>query len=126
MEVDAFNYLDIFLFVASSQTDCHELLKEFEAMCRFMCCFTENCCCIPSYHFLTTWNQREEFHIIHTRRKAEEGAGQLTQFLNESVPRVKKWQSIAGSLNHIAKVFSPGLVYLSSVCSPMAGILSQD
>ena len=68
----------------------------------------------------------KDFTLLIPEEKRWKVQNKLTQFLSENAPRVKKWQSIAGSLNYIAQVISSGQVYLGSVYSSMAGIHSQD
>ena len=129
VEVDVFNYLDDFLFVASSQTGCNQSLKEFEAMCQELgvpVASQKTVVASQVITFLGLGINGKDFTLFIPEEKRRKVQDKITQFLNESAPRVKKWQSIAGSLNHIAQVISSGRVYLGSVYSSMAGILSQD
>jgi hypothetical protein len=49
----------------------------------------------------------------------------LVEFLASRKPKVKVWQKLLGTLNHVAQVITSGRVYLGSVYGALTGILSS-
>ena len=101
VEVDVFNYLDDFLFVASSQTGCNQSLKECDAMCQELgvpVASQKTVVASQVITFLGLGINGKDFTLFIPEEKRRKVQDKLTQFLNESAPRVKKWQSDHSSI----------------------------
>lgn len=124
-----FNYLDDFLFVGDSKESCDFTLSAFECLCQELCVpIAHNKTVRPcqSMTFLGLGIDAAKLTMYIPAEKKTSTQKKLLEFLNTRSPRVKAWQSIAGSLNHLAQVIPAGRVYLSSVYGSMSGILSSS
>ena len=128
-DADVFNYLDDFLFMASSREACDAALIAFEDFCLrvgipMAAHKTVRATQRLVFLGLGIDSQRRTLFIPAEKRvKVQE---KLNTFLRLQAPRVKLWQSIAGSLNYLAQVVRAGRTYLSSVYGGLAGVLSQS
>ena len=126
---DMFNYLDDFLIISDSAEHCEAALAWFEKMCAYVG--------IPiaphktvrpttSLVFLGIGIDSVNLAMFIPTEKRHKMRNKLQQFLLTKSPQVKKWQSLAGSLNHVSQVVVSGRIYLSSVYASLSGILSQS
>lgn len=128
-EVHVFNYLDDFLFVAESEEECNRSLEGFEDMCKQIGIpladhKTVRACQSITFLGLGIDARTHTMYIpIEKQRKVSE---KLSSFLTKKVHTVKEWQSLCGSLNHLAQVVRAGRIYLGSLYGSLAGILSND
>lgn len=127
-DVDIFNYLDDFLFVAGARHACDQAVSEFESMCArigvpIATHKTVRAC--KTITFLGLGIDASRLALFIPESKRVQGQLKLEQFLSKDVRRVKCWQSMAGSLNHLAQVATAGRIFLSSTYGGISNILSQ-
>ena len=123
-----FNYLDDFLFLGRSHTDCEISLKTFIDLCnRIGIPISKNKTIPPNTNlvFLGVGIDSSKRELFIPPEKARRVLEDLKKFLSKRTQRVKKWQSILGKLCHLSQVVSSGRAYLSSVYTSLKGILSQ-
>lgn len=129
LRADVFNYLDDFLFVSDSQVNCEKALGTFEDLCDSLgvpIASHKTVRPAQSMVFLGIGIDAALLSMFIPNEKKVLMFDKLTKFLAKSAPKVKMWQSIAGSLNHVAQVLVCGRIYLSSIYQSLAGILSQQ
>lgn len=128
VEANLFNYLDDFLFMADSKENCEEALQCFEKLCEELgvpIAPHKTVRPVKSIVFLGIGINAERLSMYIPQEKKEKMKEKLTHFLSLKAPQVKMWQSLAGSLNHVAQVIVCGRIYLSSIYESLSGILSQ-
>ena len=128
VEAHIFNYLDDFLFVANSEQTCEEALCSFEKMCGAIgvpIAPHKTVRPVKQLVFLGIGIDAERLSMYIPSEKKEKMINKLQQFLAIKAPQVKKWQSLAGSLNHISQVILSSKIYLSSIYESLSGILSR-
>ena len=123
-----FNYLDDFLFIAESHENCEKALRQFELLCEDIGVpiashkTVRPCTAIT---FLGLGIDAKNLTLFIPKEKIAKTEEKLNKFLSLDRPRVKEWQSIAGTLSHLSQVVSSGRIYLSSIYERLTGILSQ-
>lgn len=126
--VIVYNYLDDFLLVADSQDGCNAALHRFESLCEEIG--------VPLAHHKTVQATQNIIFLglgIDARaltlyippEKIAKTKSKLVSFLRTKAPKVKHWQSIAGTLNHLSQVVVSARIYISSVYGGIGGILSN-
>ena len=123
-----FNYLDDFLFVAHSHADCEEALQAFQGICDSLqvpIAAHKTVHASRRITFLGLGIDAENYTLYIPQEKGEKAKLKIMRFLGESAPRVKSWQSIIGTLNHLSQVVVSGRILLSSMYERLVGILSQ-
>lgn len=129
VRTDLFNYLDDFLVVADSQRNCENALATFVGLCESMgvpIATHKTVYPAKALVFLGIGIDATHLAMYIPDDKKQVMHDKLNQFLSQKAPRVKVWQSIAGSLNHIAQVLVCGRIYMSSIYESLSGILSQQ
>lgn len=129
LQVDVFNYLDDFLFISNSQSHCEQALVAFENLCgRIGVPIAGHKTVRPtkSLVFLGIGIDATSLSLFIPADKKQVMFHKLKKFLSTRAPTVKAWQSLAGSLNHIAQVLVSGRIYLSSIYERLSGILAQQ
>ena len=127
-QVAVFNYLDDFLFVAPSKECCEETLQSFEKLCEELgvpIAAHKTIRATTCISFLGLGINARDCTLFIPPEKGEKAKKKLERFLKEDKPRVKVWQSMAGTLSHLSQVISAGRIYLSSIYERLSGILSQ-
>jgi hypothetical protein len=127
VDVRIFNYLDDFLFVAGSAEDCEVALVTFERLCASVGVpIAAHKTARPSSRtpFLGLGLDAAFLTLYIPRDKVVKGRRKLEQFLSLSSPQVRRWQSMAGYLIHLAQVLVSGRVFIGSLYGSLAGILS--
>lgn len=127
--VHVFNYLDDFLFVGETKEVCEEALQRFESLChQLRIPIAEHKTVRPTQELtflgLGVNSNRRTLHIPQEKQLKMEN--KLIGFLAIKKPKVKEWQSIAGSLNHLAQVIPAGRIYIRSLYESLVGLLSQQ
>ena len=128
VQAHLFNYLDDFLFVADSQKNCERALSVFEELCEATgvpIAPHKTVRPVKRLVFLGIGIDAERMAMYIPTEKRDKMICKLNQFLSRKTPRVKEWQSLAGSLNHISQVIASARIYLSSIYESLSGILSQ-
>lgn len=128
IEVHIFNYLDDFLLISPSRASCSEALGCFERFCAKLGVpisdhkTVREC---KSLVFLGLGIDAASLTLYIPAEKQVKTLSKLERFLGSNPQRVKRWQSMVGSLNHLAQVIPAGRVYLSSLYGSVAGVLSR-
>ena len=128
VRAELFNYLDDFLFIADSEQNCEQALRCFENLCEKLgvpIAPHKTVRPVKSLVFLGIGIHAERLSMYIPQDKKQKMKDKLKKFLAVKAPQVKMWQSLAGSLNHIAQVIVCGKIYLSSIYESLSGILSQ-
>lgn len=123
-----FNYLDDFLFISGSKEQCDASVKTFEVMCKNIGVPIANHKTIracQSITFLGLGLNTKDLSVYIPEEKRKKTLKKLDNFLQKNDPKVKQWQSIAGSLSHVSQVLRAGRTYLGGMYGGLAGILSQ-
>lgn len=124
-----FNYLDDFLFIATSEALCRNALLHFLHMTTILH--------IPVAHhkteqpatrlsFLGIGLDTVSKTMYIPEKKAAAALQLLTTFVQRDWAKVKQWQKIIGTLCHLSQVISAGRIYLGSLHESLRGILSQQ
>ena len=127
-KVTVFNYLDDFLFVTTSRENCERALNSFEVLCgqlRIPIAAHKTVRATQNITFLGLGINAKELTLYIPEEKRKKVENKLRAFLQEKAPRVKSWQSMAGSLCHLSQVVVSGRIFLSSMYGRLAGILSE-
>ena len=128
-EVRVFNYLDDFLFVASTEVLCNSALDCFERVCgeaKVPISVHKTIRAVTSLTFLGIGIDARRLGLFLPEGKVIKYHAALTAFLQSDRPSVKKWQQLAGKLVHAAQVITAGRVFIGSVYASLAGVLSQE
>ena len=125
---EMFNYLDDFLFIGGSMQECEAALSWFESHCDLIgvpIAPHKTVRPVKSLVFLGIGIDASNLSMYLPTEKKQKMLEKIESFLSKKNPQVKQWQSLTGSLNHVAQVVVSGRIYLSSLYGSLAGILSQ-
>jgi hypothetical protein len=129
VECCVFNYLDDFLFIASGQERCNQVLSYFSRACdktgiALSPQKTIKAC--QKLVFLGINVDAKNQCLSVPSEKVEQTLNQLQKFLTTPKPKVHLWQKILGKLTYLTYVVAAGRPFLGSVYGSLKGILSQD
>ena len=123
------NYLDDFLFIATSTQGCNKLVRIFLNICQaiqFPVSMDKTEWASLHVVFLGILLLGDKLKLSIPLDKQQKALGMLEYLINKKKAKISELERLAGFLNFLNKAIIPGRTFTRRMYSKFAGILNQD